>query len=329
MATTYTGNPKLKTIRENYPGTPMVNGKFVNEDRDFGAGFSKVLQWMFTANPHRAEKKKNPFIMEVQPNPSIFHEGPDAFVWLGHSTFIFRLNNRRIITDPILYDLPGIKRLFRAPFHTHDIINIDYILLSHSHRDHFDRKTFSEIVRRNPDVTVYCSLKMQPLLKREGARKITEAGWYQELPQDETGIRFYFLPAKHWNRRYVHDTNRELWGAFRIETAQHSVYFAGDTAYHTHFKDSAALFPKTDYAFMPIGAYKPSFMMKSSHTSPQEAVQAFHDLNATTFVPMHYGTYDLSDEPLGEPIQLMHDMKHSGVFSGRLAVPVPGAVNLF
>jgi L-ascorbate metabolism protein UlaG (beta-lactamase superfamily) len=306
MKPAYLFNPELKFLREGYQGNVLQKGRFVNEDKDFGAGFSKVLQWMFSKNPHREEKKNSTYRIVPEPDRSIFGKGDDAFVWLGHAAFLFRINNKLILTDPCLYDLPGIKRQFASPFRTSELKNIDYILLSHSHRDHFDTRSMREIVRANPDVQIFCPLKMEPLVKRIGGRRITEAGWYQEFPGDKTGIRFAFLPAKHWNRRYVHDTNRELWGAFWIGTTQQSIYFAGDTAYHSHFADAQKILPPLKHAFLPIGAYKPNFMMKSSHTSPQEALQGFKDLQAQVFVPMHYGTYDLSDEPLSEPMEILN-----------------------
>lgn len=308
----YLQNPELSFIREDVKGNLLENNKFVNEDRVFGAGFSTVLQWMFTANPQRSQKKSDAFRPTVEHDDSIFHDGPDAICWLGHSTFILRINNKRLLTDPIAYDLPGVKRLIPFPFKTKDVINIDYILLSHSHRDHFDRRTFKEIVKRNPDVKVLCPLRMKPLIQREGARFVTEAAWYQEFKSDESGIRFVFLPAKHWNRRYMHDTNRELWGAFWIGSQQQSIYFAGDTAYHTHFSDARKFLPSIKYALLPIGAYKPSFMMKDSHTSPDEAAQAFRDLGAEKFIPMHFATYDLSDEPVSEPINTVHKLLSQG-----------------
>jgi L-ascorbate metabolism protein UlaG (beta-lactamase superfamily) len=321
----YVNNPALRTIRDGYAGTPTRNGRFMNEDGQFGAGFSAVLKWMFTPNPHKAEKKRQPFTLAVSEDHSIFKDGPDAFVWLGHSTFIIRINNKRILTDPICYDLPQIKRTFRSPFRTHEITPIDLILLSHSHRDHYDRSSFKEIVKRNPDVIVYCPLRMTPLIKREGAKNIYEAGWYQQYPKHPQLPRISFLPTKHWNRRYVHDTNRELWGAFMIESDARCMYFAGDTAYQSHFNDAAQLFPKITHAFMPIGAYKPAFMMQQSHVNPEEAVCGFDELQADKFIPMHYGTYDLSDEPMQEPLQVVQQMRN---WNERLLAPLPGELKL-
>lgn len=304
-------NPELPFIRKDYPGNLLVDERFVNEDRKFGASFARLLQWILTANPQREEKRNDNHRLVPQPDPAIFNDGPDAFTWLGHAAFLFRINNKRILTDPCLYDLPRIKRQFPSPFSVHTLKPIDYILLSHSHRDHFDIRSMRGIIQENPEVKIYCSLRMNALVRAVGGKNIAEAGWYQEFPSDQTGIRFVFLPAKHWNRRYLHDTNRELWGAFWIGSEKQSFYFAGDTAYYSHFGDAKKNLPPLHHAFLPIGAYKPHFMMKDSHTSPEEAIQAFHDLGARYFVPMHYGTYDLSNEPMSEPMKIVNEKLES------------------
>lgn len=324
MKPEYLFNPELKFLREGYSGNVLQKKRFVNEDHQFGAGFSQVLRWMVSKNPQRAEKKRSLYHLDPEPGYSIFKDGPDAFAWLGHASFLFRINNKRILTDPCLYDLPGIHRQFASPFRTNELDNIDYILLSHSHRDHFDTRSMKEILKASPEAMVYCPLKMSGMVRAVGGKHIVEAGWYQEYPADASGIRFAFLPSKHWNRRYMHDTNRELWGAFWIGSQHQSIYFAGDTAYHSHFADAQKILPPLKHAFLPIGAYKPGYMMKGSHTSPEEAIQAFHDLHAEIFVPMHYGTYDLSDEPLSEPMEILtQKLAHEKLIA---PVVVPGHV---
>jgi L-ascorbate metabolism protein UlaG (beta-lactamase superfamily) len=67
-----------------------------------------------------------------------------------------------------------------------------------------------------------------------------------------------------------------------------------------------------------VGAYYPAFMMKDVHTSPHDALKAFHDVKAKTFVPMHYGTYDLADEPLGEPYRILKQLEKDGKINGNL-----------
>jgi len=115
----------------------------------------------------------------------------------------------------------------------------------------------------------------------------------------------FFMPAKHWNRRGLTDFNKNLWGSFVIRSGDKSLFFAGDTSYGEHFKEIGEFFPNIKYCLMPIGAYKPEYLMKESHLSPTEALKAFKDLGGETFIPMHYATFDLANEPLGEPVRII------------------------
>ena len=106
-----------------------------------------------------------------------------------------------------------------------------------------------------------------------------------------------------------------LWGGFMIEIGNRCIYFAGDSGYDVHFSYIKTLFPNIDITMIGCGAYKPDFIMQTNHTSPQEAVQAWQDTGAKTFLPMHYGTFDLSDEPFGEPFRYLQTaaQQHSGI----------------
>lgn len=325
MAETFLFNPDLPFVRRDYPGNKLVNGRFVNEDGIGPVGFGKVFKWMFSANPQRAEKKADPFRLPLRPDETIFSSEEDAFSWLGHASFLFRLRGKLLLTDPCLNDLPGTKRLVAPPFAFEKFRSVDYVLFTHTHRDHFDLKSVKQLLAVNPDVHFLVPLKMQPLLKALGAKYITEAGWYQQYDKPLAhGIEIVFLPAKHWNRRFLHDTNRELWGSFLLRTEEQTIYFAGDTAAADHFSSIAELFPAINHAFMPVGAYKPNYMMKDAHISPEEAIDAFHALNAKTFVPMHFGTYDLADEPPGEPLRLLEQYKRDSALRGELLAPAVG-----
>ena len=139
--------------------------------------------------------------------------------------------------------------------------------------------------------------KLSSYLK-QGA-DVTELAWYEETTH--CGIRFTALPASHWHRRGVLDFNRALWCSFLIEVEGKSIFFAGDTAMDKHFTEIANKGYKIDTALMPIGAYKPQSVMKQSHMNPQEGLQGAELLGAKEMIPYHYGTFNLSDEPIGEP----------------------------
>jgi L-ascorbate metabolism protein UlaG (beta-lactamase superfamily) len=325
MSETFHYNPSLPFIRENHAGNKAVKGRFVNEDGSSPVGFSKIVKWLFSANPQRDEKRNENFRLMANADRKIFSSPENAFSWLGHSAFLFRLNGKLLLTDPCLYSLPGTKRLVDSPYSPEELSRVDFILFSHTHRDHYDEKSVKQILRMNPDVHFLVPLKMAPLLEKIGAKNITEAGWYQEFAGLRSlGLRVVFLPARHWNRRWLHDTNRELWGSFHIADEKHSIYFAGDTSFGDHFREVNSLFPSTSHVFMPVGAYKPNYIMRDAHISPEEAADAFHHIGGRHFVPMHYGTYDLSDEPAGEPVRMLREMREQGKLNGNLLLPAVG-----
>lgn len=318
MKRTTKNNPKLRTIKEGYIGNTMINDMYVNHDSlEKPKSFLEVLKWQFSTNPQKKEKKEENFSVKVIDNREFFDHNHDVIVWLGHSCFFIRMNGINILTDPCLKDLPFIPRQAGLPCEITDIQHLDYILLSHGHRDHFDTASLKPILKQNPDVEFLAPLDMQPLLDGLGTNYYQEAGWWQEF-QIESDISIHFLPAIHWNRRGLNDFNEMLWGSFMISDGTHTLYFAGDTAYGDHFQEIGKFYGSIDYCLMPIGAYKPIDFMKDAHISPEDAVKAFNQLNAQHFIPMHYGTYDLSDEPLGEPIKMMRDFQTQKKLNGAL-----------
>lgn len=238
--------------------------------------------------------------------------------WLGHASFLIKLGSTVLITDPVLGTLPMIKRWAPVPYTLEELPRIDFVLLSHDHRDHCDEQSLKQIAGRfKPQMLV--PLNMQDLLSGWVPDiTIQEAGWYQQYSLDRSGLEVFFLPARHWGKRGLLDDHRRLWGSFLIRYKQITIYFGGDSGYDAHFKEIASLFGKIDIALLPIGAYKPSWMMKEVHMSPPEAHLAFEDLKASLLVPMHYGVFDLADEPMGEPISWLRKIMQQHAASERL-----------
>lgn len=300
----YKINPNLVCVNPNWKGNVFINGKFQNDTIPESAPLFDVVKWKFSSNPQKKEKKEENYILAVDSIDS-FADTNYKIIWLGHATFYIQLDGVRIITDPVFGDIPTKERKVQLPCNPDSIKNIDYLLVSHDHRDHFDIKSIEQLYLNNTSIQALAPLGAKRLFTSNQLKQIAlqEAGWYQEYETDED-IRIIFLPAKHWGRRSLNDFNKTLWGSFLIIGKQTKIYFAGDSAYHPDFyKDIFNLFGEIDICIFPIAAYSPRFMMSSSHMNPEEAVSAFNDLKGKTFIPMHYGTFDLSDEPLGEPIK--------------------------
>ncbi|MCK7555892.1 MBL fold metallo-hydrolase [Chitinophaga sedimenti] len=218
-----------------------------------------------------------------------------------------------MLIDPVLFNVSFMKRRAPVPVPVASLRQVDYILISHDHRDHCDAASLKVLSQQNPDATYLTGLRMKTLLHGlTGSNRIQEAGWYQQYRTPEA-INIYYLPTRHWSRRGLGDTNKRLWGGFVIQGAGKTIYFGGDSGMGSHFAEVGQLFPQIDYALIGIGAYKPEFFMSQAHLSPTDAVTAFNDTHAKHMIPMHYGTFDLSDEPLGDPLRVLQQTGAEGV----------------
>lgn len=313
-------NPDLPVIKKNFKGNLWKDKQF--DGGAYGSNkvaFKEIIKWQLGKNPQSDEKKHDNFRVKVHRNTSFITADEDVIVWLGHASFFIRINGVSFLTDPCFKDLPMLKRMAAIPCSIYDLIGIDYLLLSHGHRDHFDERSVQQLLDQNPKMKLLLPLRLSELLNKK--RKKTdyqEAAWWQQYKLSHQDVEVIFLPAKHWNRRYLNDFNKQLWGSFLIRTPQLSIYFGGDSAYEGHFKEIKETLGPPDICMLPVGAYKPSYVMKEAHMNPGEAVDAFHDLGGKMMIPMHFGTYDLSDEPLGEPVRILKDLERRGSIHGKL-----------
>jgi L-ascorbate metabolism protein UlaG (beta-lactamase superfamily) len=296
-------NPELPVLKENWEGNLVVGGRFVNENPGRSMGFSHVLKWRLSPNPQRKEKRRDkyrPAIVGLE--PAAMPAG--SIVWLGHSSFLIDVGGVRIATDPAYFNIAAMRRRVGVPCPP-ERLKPDYLLVSHAHRDHFDRRSVRALAMHNSAMEALVPLGGAQLFRGKlGGVRVQEAGWYQEYRLGD-GLRIVFLPARHWSRRGVGDTNKVLWGSFLIIHGDKKIYFAGDTAYDSEiFKEVRAMFGDVDVCLLPVGAYAPRWFMAGSHADPEEAARIFGELGGGALVPMHYGTYDLSDEPAGEPLRL-------------------------
>lgn len=319
----YVFNPALPFIlsKSEWFGNPLSRERrFFHPKYPFTLGWSDVLKWQLNPDPYRKMKKTDKWRATVVRDDSFLSHDKDMFVWLGHASFFFRLNGKNILIDPVLGKLsPVTPRFSELPVAVRKFKNIDYILITHDHRDHCDAPSLKQLAKQNPRAQFISGLNMTGVLSSFGkGQPVTEMGWFQVFENEEVDLKITYLPTRHWGRRWLTDTNRRLWGAFVLQTESLTIYFGGDSGYGDHFKQTAKLFPNIDYAFLGIGAFAPVWFMHSNHMSPSDARQAFKDLGAKKLVPMHYGTFDLSDEPIGEPERLLRKIAEAEKMNGQV-----------
>ena len=308
-------NPDLHTIRHGYSGNTFRQGRFHEPYMSaVGRTFWPAVKWKLSRNPKSREKREDPFRLTVRPVAQVPEE--DCLVWLGHASFLLRAGGRTLLFDPCLKGPRFLRRLAALPM-APEALAVDFVLVSHGHYDHLDLATL-KVLPGAPGALV--PLRLGALVAEGNPRMaVQEAGWYQRY---DTGpdLQVTLLPAQHWHRRGLRDYNACLWGSFLVQWGGKSLYFAGDTGYNGHFREIRAQFGTVDFALLPIGAYDPPRIMQPSHLNPEEAVQAFRDLQARTLVPMHYGTFDLSDEPPGEPLRRLRAAVAAGGLDASLRV---------
>lgn len=295
----YRLNPALPIIKDGWKGNPVINGRYVNIPHRKESLYFHYMKSRLVPNPQFWERLCDTYRPEVVSNDSFPKEKDDMIVWLGHSSFFIRIDGVAILTDPSYKSFPLRKRKAPLPCGIDDITGISYVIVSHAHRDHADKRTLKEVFRNNPDAEALVPLGFGKNLSGI-TENIREAGWYQQYRTK--GPRISFLPADHWAEGFF-DRNRSLWGSFMLEGAEKTIYFGGDTAWGPHFEEIAEMFPKIDAALLPIGAYKPEHVASKAHISPAAAVKAADVLKARTLIPMHYGTYPLGREAASDPIR--------------------------
>lgn len=260
-------------------------------------GIGSILKWQLTRRFRKSRLCRSPS-MEVMYHSSLPEH--DSLIWLGHASVAMRLDGSTILIDPVLKNIPFYPRHTPLPLEA-DNIKADIILITHAHYDHFDKPSIKYLLKLNPNATIVAPSGFWRYLKKDIAReKCFELEWWESLMV--RGLFITFVPSLHWSKRTPFDTNKALWGGFVIQNENHTLYHAGDTAYGSHFAEIAERF-EIDEALLPIGAYRPEIIMKNNHLNPEEAFQACRDLQAKTLIPIHYGTFCLSDEPMDEPLE--------------------------
>lgn len=272
--------------------------------------FGSLLKWLLVHRTTRPRPK--------DPDPSVFQVASPAFAtpraavdqitvtWVGHSTLLIQLGGLNVLTDPMWsaraspVRFLGPRRWVRPGVALNALPPLDVILQSHNHYDHLDDRSVRALTSAHPYARWLMPLGLGTFVQARGARAVTERDWWQEATVGP--LRFTCTPAQHFSSRGFGDRGDTLWCGWAMAAQSGGrVYFAGDTGHHPEFALIGERCGPFDVALLPIGAYEPRWFMRYVHMNPEEAVAAFRALNARTMVPIHWGTFKLTDEAMDEP----------------------------
>lgn len=276
-------------------------------------GPADILKWKLGGKGEKPAEEA-PFETPRRPyDRSLVESGRASLTWIGHASFLVVLGGLRILIDPIVEASVGVpKRLVAPGVPMDDLTDIDVVLITHNHRDHLDEATLRRILAAHavdPGKRGRKTAPLRPrfvvprgdgaLLSKLGAGVIDELTWWQSVRVGQVEITL--VPSRHWSMRMPWDRNESLWGGYVIRAPEGVAYHSGDTGFFDGFEEIGRRAERVDWAMLPIGAYAPRWFMEPQHVCPEEAVRAFEMLGARHMVAMHWGTFRLTDEPVGEP----------------------------
>lgn len=289
-----------------YPPSDHFDGsRFFNPTNPEGNGAWASIKMIFSRHfedwPESVENSPSLDLNRLLKNNEV------AVTFVNHATVLIQSKDFAVLTDPVWSERVspltwiGPKRHRPPGIQFAQLPKIDFVIISHNHYDHMDLATLKTLnVAFHP--RFFVPLGNKTFLERNDIQNVEELDWWQ-TSEPTSQLKISLTPAEHFSARGPFDKNKTLWGGYVLTFLGHTIYFAGDTAYSPHFKAIREHFGAPDLAFLPIGAYEPRWFMKVVHTNPEEAVQAHVDLGAKQSVGIHFGTFQLTNESIDQPVK--------------------------
>ncbi|MDH3647488.1 MAG: MBL fold metallo-hydrolase [Gammaproteobacteria bacterium] len=291
--------------------------------------FFEILRWSITREPGFWAERRDTVYYSPPRNIS---DGLRV-TFVNHATVLIQTGGVNILTDPMWSKRAspvgwmGPAR-FRDPgMRIADLPPIDAVLISHNHYDHMDMPSIVKIAEMH-DPQFYVPLGNARYLERAGVDNVMELDWWQTATLNR--VELHAVPAQHWSRRGVYDTNRALWAGYVIMSDSGPVYFAGDSGMGGHFAEISARLGRPRLALFPIGAYLPRWFMAKQHIDPAEAVFAHVLMDAEESMAIHFGTFRLGDDGQDQAVRdLYFALRRAEIPAAQFWIPGNGDSRFF
>jgi len=305
---------KMKTTFHSSKQYNINKGIFENrmpnviaEMKKRSMSFKLIKEW-FDGGVDRVPKDLLP---EIKPDLKDFLKPSDKLktIWFGHSTFLINIDGKIILIDPVFGKSAApvsfiVKRFQKPVLELHELPKIDYILISHDHYDHLDITSIKYFVDKKTEFITPLGVGSHLIGWGIQKERITEKDWWDIATFD--GVKFIATPAQHFSGRDGIHGNETLWASWVIQSKNHNIYFSGDSGYDSHFKEIGNKYGPFDVAFLESGQYNENW--KEVHMLPREGIQAFKDLKAKKYFPVHWGMFELALHSWYEPIEKIYKL---------------------
>jgi N-acyl-phosphatidylethanolamine-hydrolysing phospholipase D len=271
-------------------------------------GFFSYLKMRYFSGVEYPDYQENAYkVPTVKPDLDLIRNPRSApqVTWIGHATVLVQYSGMALLTDPIFSDRAspisflGPKRVHPPAPAIDELPDIDYVIISHNHYDHLDRKTVQKLGSA-PFWLVPLGLREWLIDAGIAPERIAELDWWQSRRFDGTTVTA--TPAQHWSSRALWDRRETLWSSWMVQVDDFTFWFSGDTGYNGHqFKKIGAGFRRVDLGLISIGAYAPRWFMKDMHINPEEAVRISREIGAEYSIGIQWGTFRMTAEPIDEP----------------------------
>ena len=302
----------VKIVKEDIEIEEFYSQKkkcFINSAGIEAKSFWDVIKWKTSTTPEDwPESLPKEHIYE---NIKDIKDNQIAVTFINHSSFLLQFNGLNILTDPVFskrvspISWIGPKRVREPGMSFDELPRIDIVIISHNHYDHLDGKSL-KILNQKFKPIFLVPIGNAKLMESNNISNFKELHWWQTAIFSDD-LRVCFTPSQHFANRGLFDRDKTLWGSYMITYKGDNVYFGGDTGYADHFKKTSNHFKNIALSLLPIGAYKPRWFMKDMHMNPEDAVLAHNDLNSKQSIGMHFGTFQLTDEGINDPVYDLKD----------------------
>ncbi|MEO8924022.1 MAG: MBL fold metallo-hydrolase [Caldimonas sp.] len=340
-----------KSTSSSPPNPHRIGGRFQNNYSEFEPkSLADVLKWRLAAAraglpraPQVPTPRVAPDLAFILANGNAKTAMAPAATWIGHASVLLQMGGSNLLVDPVFsaraspFSFVGPKRHVAPGLTLDELPRIDAVLISHNHYDHLDAPSVEALARQGGGPPLFVvPLGLEAWLADRGITHAVELDWWQATCVG--ALEVVCTPSQHWSSRSLGDRMKTLWGGFAIFAPDFHAFYAGDTAYSKDFRDAHVHFAARhggagrgfDLALLPIGAYEPRWFMSPQHVNPAEAVKIHLDILAARSIGIHWGTFQLTDEPLDEPPRALAEaVRATGLAADAFTVMAVGETRRF